>query len=59
MCSSDLETFELFDLDADPGESRDLATTQPAVATRLRALMAEAHTPHPVLTFARSQPAAK
>ncbi len=53
------ESFELFDLDVDLAESRNLAAAQPVVAARLRALMTEAHTPHPVLTFARSQPAAK
>lgn len=43
--------FELFDLEADPGESRDLARTYPEIVRRLGELMAQAHRPHPVLSF--------
>jgi arylsulfatase A len=33
------DTLQLFDLEADPGESRDLAETQPEIAQRLRGLL--------------------
>ena len=36
--------LELYDLDADPAESRDLAADEPEVAQRLAALMAGART---------------
>lgn len=36
---------ELYDLAADPAESRDLATIEPRVAAKLEALMAAAHQP--------------
>lgn len=39
--------WELYDLEADPGEARDLATEQPEVVRRLAALAAEAHRPDP------------
>jgi len=45
------EVFELFDLDADLGESRDLSRARPEIARRLRALMTRAHHPHPILSF--------
>jgi arylsulfatase A len=37
------ETFELFNLAADPAEARNLAAEQPLVTERLRRYMAEAH----------------
>ena len=37
--------IELYDLDADISESRNLAAEQPKVVTRIRKLMAEEHTP--------------
>ena len=37
--------IELYDLSADPGESRDLAARHPEVVTRMRQIMEEAHEP--------------
>ena len=37
------ETFELFNLTADLGETRNVASEQPLIAERLRRYMAEAH----------------
>ena len=48
------ETFELFDLATDPGETTNLATVRPEIAARLRRLLDEARQPHPVLNFPRS-----
>ncbi len=38
---------ELYDLGADPGETRDLAAERPEVVGRLEALLDRAHVPHP------------
>ena len=38
---------ELYDLAADPGESRDVAAENPALVERAKAFMAAAHTPDP------------
>jgi arylsulfatase A-like enzyme len=37
--------LEVYDLEADPGETRDVAAANPVVADRLRRLLDEAHTP--------------
>jgi arylsulfatase A-like enzyme len=38
---------ELFDLAADPSETKDIAAEQPDVVRRLEALMDREHVPHP------------
>lgn len=38
---------ELYDLEADPGESQDVAASHPEVVDEMNALMDEAHTPSP------------
>jgi arylsulfatase A len=40
--------LELYDLEADPGETRDLASRHPDVAARLARLLDEAHVPSPI-----------
>ena len=42
----DLE-LEVYDLEADPGETRDLASERPEITRRLEALLAEARVPSP------------
>jgi len=37
--------LEVYDLVADPGETRDVAAANPGVAARLARLLAESHTP--------------
>ena len=39
--------IELYDVVADPGETRDLAARNPQVVARIRRAMSEAHTPNP------------
>ena len=39
--------YELYNLDDDPGETRDLADSRPDVLSRLKDLMSSAHTPNP------------
>lgn len=39
--------IEIYDLSADPGETRDLATAQPALVERFAALFTAAHVDHP------------
>lgn len=39
---------ELYDLDKDPGEEKDLAAEYPGVVAEMIAIMEEAHTPNPV-----------
>ena len=39
--------FELYDLSADPGETKDIAAANAAVVQRIEKYMAEAHTPSP------------
>jgi len=38
---------ELYDLDADPAESRDLAAAHPEVVARMEMILAREHVPHP------------
>ena len=45
-------TWELYDVDSDPGESKDLAASQPDVLARLKRLAADAHEPVREGTFA-------
>jgi arylsulfatase A len=42
--------IELYDLENDPGEQRDVAAEHPEIVARLRAYMDEAHTPSPIWT---------
>lgn len=49
------KTWELFDLSADPGEKKDLATSQPEVLARLTALATSAHQPVREGTFASTE----
>ena len=44
---TDAPRYELYNLDEDPGETRDLSAEYPDVLARLQALMAEAHIPNP------------
>ena len=44
---SDAPRYELYNLDEDPGETRNLAAEFPDVLARLQALMTEAHVPNP------------
>ena len=44
---TDSPRYELYNLDEDPGETRDLSAERPDVLARLQALMAEAHIPNP------------
>ena len=44
---TDSPRYELYNLDDDPGETRDLSADYPDVLARLQALMAEAHIPNP------------
>lgn len=44
---SDAPRFELYNLDEDPGETRDLAAQYPEVLARLQGIMLQAHTPNP------------
>ena len=44
---SDAPRYELYDLDADPAERRDLAAERPDKVEELKALMREAHTDDP------------
>ena len=45
-------TIELYDLQADIAESKDLATTHPQIVAKLRKLMAEQHTPSKLFPIA-------
>ena len=40
-------TYELYNLEKDPGESRDIKDLYPDIAAELKALMDEAHVPNP------------
>lgn len=42
---------ELYDLVNDPGETKNLATTYPAIVRKMQALMKSSHTPSDVFTF--------
>jgi len=42
---SNVAPMELYDLDADPGETKDVATAHPDIIARLDSMMKEAHTP--------------
>ena len=44
---SDAPYYELYNLDEDPGESRDLSAREPEILARLQQIMREAHTPNP------------
>ena len=44
---SDAPYYELYNLDEDPGESRDLSSLEPEILARLQQIMREAHTPNP------------
>ena len=44
---SDVPRYELYNLDSDPGETRDLAAAEPDKVEDLRKLMVEAHVPNP------------
>lgn len=44
---------ELYNLESDPGETTDLAQSEPAIAAELAALMAKARTPSDVFNFGR------
>ena len=44
---SDTPRYELYNLDQDPGETRDLSADNPEILSRLRQIMVEAHTPNP------------
>ena len=44
---SDAPRYELYNLDEDPGETRDLAADYPEVLVRLQRIMAGAHIPNP------------
>ena len=44
---SDAPRYELYNLDQDPGETRDLSADNPEILSRLRQIMTEAHTPNP------------
>ncbi|MEQ1850336.1 MAG: arylsulfatase [Chthoniobacteraceae bacterium] len=48
------ETWELYDLATDPGESKDLAATQPDILAKLTALATKAHEPVREGTFSRT-----
>ena len=48
------ESWELYDLAADPSESQDLAAANPDVLARLTALAAQAHEPVREGTFSRT-----
>lgn len=48
--------IELYDLAADPGESRDLAPDRPDLVARARELMAAAHRPSPEFPFRALDP---
>ncbi len=48
------ETFELFNLALDIGETTDLSDTYPDIAAELLRRMKQARTPHPVLNFPHS-----
>ena len=39
--------YELYNLDEDPGEEKDLADAHPEIAEHLKELMREAHVPNP------------
>ena len=39
--------YELYNLDADPGEENDLAAMEPGIVEHLKGLMREAHVPNP------------
>lgn len=42
---------ELYDLDADPGEARDLAAERPDIVAGLKAILAEEHRPSKEFPF--------
>lgn len=44
---SNAPRYELYNLDQDPGETRDLSVENPEILSRLQQIMAEAHTPNP------------
>ncbi len=48
----DAQQWELYDVSADPSESKNLATAQPAILAKLTALAEKAHTPAVEGTFA-------
>jgi arylsulfatase A len=51
--------LELYDLEADPGETTDLASKYPAIVKELETLMTEANTPSPIEKFNFSAPSAQ
>ena len=44
---SERPRYELYNLDADPGEENDLAAMEPGIVEHLKGLMREAHVPNP------------
>ncbi len=58
MCEYDGSRAELYDLEADPGETRDVAAQHPAEAARLKAAVLEWHRAMPPDNGATYRPAA-
>jgi len=58
MCEYDGSGAELYDLDADPGETRDLAARHPEETARLKAVVLEWHRAMPPDNGATYRPAA-
>jgi iduronate 2-sulfatase len=54
--SADTAVFELYDYQADPAESRNLAASQPAVVTELRSLLAQHPEAKPQIQNAPDKP---
>ena len=44
---TDYARYELYNLDEDPGETRDLSTQYPEIMAQLQEIMQEAHIPNP------------
>ena len=51
VLGNDDAPIELYRLDEDPGETRDIAREHPEVVRRIREIMAEAHEPSPVFSL--------
>ena len=49
--------FELYDLDSDPAESRDVAAAHPEIVRRIAQIAAEAHVPSPMSVLFPSEQA--
>lgn len=52
---SDEDRYELYDLDNDPSESRDVLADAPSVAEDLKSIMSASHVPNPDFSLLKGE----